>query len=70
MNLYYRGIVSLIKRIIDFSQVQQLNKSQMSLLALSRKKTTNKEKEKRTLLETLSRRRKKDKEWLLIKRKF
>ena len=66
--LYFRGIVSLRKRINDFSQRQQLHKSQMPLLALSRGKTTDKEK-KRTLLEILSRRRKKDREWLFIKRK-
>ena len=39
---------------------KQLQKSLTPLLALSREKTTNKEKEKETLLETLSRKRKKD----------
>ena len=65
INSYFRGIVSLRKRINDFSQLQQLHKSQTPLLALSRGKTTDKvrEKEKRTFLEILSRRRKKDREW-------
>ena len=72
LHLYlYKGTVSLRKRINDFSQFQQLHKSQMLLLALSRGKTTDKEREKeeKTLLETLSRRKKKDREWLFIKEK-
>ena len=71
MNLYFRGIVSLRKRINDFSQLQQLHKSQTPILALLRGKTTNKEREKenRTSLETLSHRRKKNRDWLFIKRK-
>ena len=69
INLYFRGIVSLRKRINDFRQLQHLHKSQKPLLALLREKTNDKEKEKRTLLETLSHRRKKDREWLFIKRK-
>ena len=63
INLYFRGIVSLRKRINDFSQLQQLHKFQTPLLALSREKTTDKEREKeKTLLESLSRRIKKDRE--------
>ena len=46
INLYFRGIVSLRKRINNFTWLQQLHKSQMPLLALSRGKTTNKEREK------------------------
>ena len=71
IDLYFRGFVSIRKRINDFSQLQQLHKSQMLLLALSKGMTTDKEreKEKRTLLETLSRRRKKDREWLFINEK-
>ena len=64
-------MISLRKSINDFSQLQQLHKSETPLLALSRAKTTDKEreKEKRTLLETLFRKRKKDRAWLFIKRK-
>ena len=71
INLYFRGIVSLRKRFNDFRQLQKLHKSQMPLLALLRGKMTDKEreKEKRTLLETLFCRRKKDRKWLFIKRK-
>ena len=46
MNLHFRGIVSLRKSINDFSRLQQLHKSQMPLLALSRGKMTDKEREK------------------------
>ena len=71
MNLYFGGIVSLGKRINDFRGLQELHKSQTPLLVLSGGKMTDKErkKEKGTLLETLSRRRKKDREWLFVKRK-
>ena len=51
------------------SVYKQLHKFQMPLLGLLRQKMTKKEKEKRTLLETLSCRRKKHREWLFIKRK-
>ena len=71
INLYFRGIVSLRKKINNFSQLQQLYKSQTPLLALSREKTTNKEKEKekRTFLETFSHRRKKERDFLLKEKK-
>ena len=60
INLYLWGIVSPSKSIKNFSWLQQLHKSQSPLFALSRGKTTDKvrEKEKRTLSETLSRKRK------------
>ena len=47
MNLYFRGIVSLRKRINDFKQLQQLHKSQTPLLVLSRGKMTDKKEKKK-----------------------
>ena len=66
INLYFRGIISLRKKINDFSWLQQLHKSQTPLLALSRGKTIDKEK-KRTLLDIVS--QKKERQRLLLKEK-